>query len=122
MAELAQRVRDHGSRRRLAVRPADDDRAAQRDELGEELGARTAFDPTCVRSGDDDLRAGGWRRLAADLDVDAGERIEKDRLADVPASDLRPPRPREVRVRGEPGAADADEVEASPGERLGAHR
>ena len=39
VTELAQDVRDHRGGRRLPVRAADDDRASQRDELGEELRA-----------------------------------------------------------------------------------
>ena len=57
VAELAEDVRDHRRRRRLAVRAADDDRAAQRDELGEELGARATLDASGVRRRDDDLEA-----------------------------------------------------------------
>ena len=42
-AELAQDVRDHRGRRGLAVRASDDDRAASRDELGEERCARPSL-------------------------------------------------------------------------------
>ena len=38
VSELAEDVRDHRGRRRLPVRATDDDRAAKRDQLGEELG------------------------------------------------------------------------------------
>ena len=57
VAELAQRVRDHGCGGRLSVRAADDDRAAERDELGEELGARAPLHAAGVRRRHDDLRS-----------------------------------------------------------------
>ena len=38
-AEPRKAVRDHPGRRRLAVRPRDDDRAPERDQLGQKLGA-----------------------------------------------------------------------------------
>jgi hypothetical protein len=43
-SELPEDVRDHRGRRRLAVRTGDDDRVAQRDELGEQLGPAPARD------------------------------------------------------------------------------
>ena len=122
VTELAQDVRDHRRRRRLAVRAADDDRRAERDELREELGARATLDPARVRGRDDDLEAVRRGRLAADVDVDVRDGLEEDRVARVPAAHLRAPGPREVRVRGETGAADPDEVEAAAGERELAHR
>ena len=90
VAELAQDVRDHRGRRRLSVRAADDDRAAQRDELREELGARPPLDTSRVRRRDDDLEARRRRGLASDVDLDAVERLEEDRLARVPAATSAP--------------------------------
>src|SRR5262245_18154797 len=66
---------------------------------------------------DDHLEA-GWRlRLAADVELDAVERLQEDRVLRVPPAHLRAPALREVRVRREPGAADPDEVDAATGER-----
>ena len=61
VAELAQDVRDHRGRRRLAVSAAYHDRAAKRHELREELGARATMDTARVRRRDDDLEVGGRR-------------------------------------------------------------
>ena len=51
-AELGEDEGDHPGRRRLPVRAGDDDRAPQRDELGEEVGARRPGDGR-VRARDD---------------------------------------------------------------------
>ena len=71
-AELAQDERDHRRRRRLAVRAADDDRPAQRDELGEELRPRDVPRPgrVCAVETTTSKPAGG-AGLATDVDVDA---------------------------------------------------
>ncbi len=122
VAELTEGVRDHGGRRRLPVRAADHDRGAQRDDLGEEVRARSAFDPSRVRRRDDDLEALRRSGLAADLDIDAANCLEKDRVPDVPARDLGAPGARDVRVRRQAGATDPDEVETPTGERKSAHR
>ena len=121
MAELAQHVGHHRGRGRLAMSATDDDRAAQGDELGEELRTRTAFDSTCVGRRDHDLRSRRRRRLTADVDLDVVERVEEDRVARVPALDLGSQRAREVRVRREPRTADSDEVEAPPRQWERAH-
>ena len=117
VAELPEDVRDERRRRRLSVCATDDDRPTQPDELGEEVGARPARNSSRVRRRDHDLEPGRRPRVAGDVHVDAFERVEEDRLPEVPARDLRPPRPREVRVRRESGATDADEVELAALER-----
>ena len=122
VAELAKDVRDHRSCRRLAVGAADDDRATERDELREELCARAPLDATRVRRRDDDLEAGRRSGLAAEIDVHAFHRLEEDRVAHVPAGDLRTPGAREVRVGGHARSADPDEVEAPTGEGQLVHR
>ena len=48
--ELGEDERDHPGRRRLSVRAGDDDRAPERDELGEEVRPRRARRPTGTRS------------------------------------------------------------------------
>ena len=121
VTELTQRKRDHRRRGRLAVRAGDDDRPAQRDELVEEIGARTSFDLRRVRGGHDDLPASARRRLPAEIDVDAVQGAEVGRLVPIPARDLGSPGPGEEGVGGEAGAADADEVDAPSGEREPAH-
>ena len=121
VAELAEDEGDHRGRRGLPVRAADDDRAPKRDELGEELRARAAFHPARVRGRDDDLEPGRRLRLAADVHLDALERLQEDRLARVPPARLGAPASHDVRVRREPRAADPDEVEAPAGERLARH-
>ena len=88
-------VRDHRCGGRLAVRAADDDRAAERDELGEELGARAPLDATGVRRRHDHLRFRGRRRLTADVHIDAGERTRGRSCRARPT--LRPPLPRRAR-------------------------
>ena len=60
-------------RRRLAVRARDDDRAAQRDELGEELSARPAAGAARVRGRDHRLPAVADDRLGRDLHLHAAE-------------------------------------------------
>ena len=109
-AELGEDEGDHPGRRRLAMGSGDDDRAAQRDELGEELGARR---PRHVGIGarHDGLPPLRHDRLGRDLDPDALELPQIRRLDAVPAADLGSPRPREEGVGGEAGAADADEPE-----------
>ena len=59
---LAQRVRDHRGRRRLAVRAGDDDRRLRRDQLGEECRARRPVAPGQVGRRDDRLEALGRQR------------------------------------------------------------
>ena len=61
----------------------------------------------------------GGMRLSPEVDVDRRvERLAEDRLVLVPAAHLCAPGAGDVRVRGEPGAPDPDEVQAPPGERL----
>ena len=115
-AGLVQDERDHRRGRRLPVGAADDDRRLRGDELGEEVGARDAVDPVPVRGRDDDLPAVGRRRLAAEVDLDPLERAEEDRVPGLPAAHLGAEGAGHVRVGGEAGAADADEVEAATGE------
>ncbi len=120
-AELAEHEGDHRRGRRLAVGAPDDDRPPKRHELGEELGPRPALDAPPMRGRDDDLESGRRRRLAADVDGNPVERLHEDRLAEVPAAHLRPPRARDVRVRREPCASDADEVDPPALQRPVAH-
>ena len=108
-AELGEDERDHRRRRRLAVGAGDDDRAAQRDELGEELRSCPAAAAARVRGRDHGLPAVADDRLGRDLHLDAVERREIRGLDPVPAAHLRPPRAGEERVRRQPRAADADE-------------
>ncbi len=119
LAELPQHVRDHRGSGRLAVSAADDDRAAQRDELGEKgrSGARAASDAACMGGRNDELEAGRRHRVAAQVDLDPVQGLEEDRLARLPAAHLGAPGPRNVGIRREPGAADPDEVEPSAFER-----
>ena len=121
-AELAEHERDHGRGRRLAVGASDHDRPPERDELGEELGPRASFDAPEVGARDDDLETRRRLRLAADVDRDSVERLHEDRLPEVPAAHLRSPRARDVRVRGEPRSADADEVDPPALQRAVARR
>jgi hypothetical protein len=51
IAAAQQRVGDHRGRRRLAVRAGDRDRALQRAELGEQLGARAVAQAALARGG-----------------------------------------------------------------------
>jgi hypothetical protein len=111
VAELPQHERDHGGRRRLPVGPAHDDGATEPDELGEELRAGTALHPAGVGRRDDHLEPGGRVRLAANIGRYPLKGLEKDRLANIPAPHLGAPLPGEVRIRGEAGASDADEVD-----------
>src|SRR6185295_14129658 len=71
---------------------------------------------------DDDLEVGGRRRRAPEVDVDTLDRFEEDRLARVPAANLGAPLTSEVRVGGQPGPADPDEVETPTLEWSSAHR
>ena len=112
-AGLGESEGDHRRGRPLSVRAADDDRAAQRDELGEELRAPAAGHGR-VGGGDDGLPARAYDRLGSDLDVDPGERVEVRRPDAVPAADLGAPGPRELGVGRETRAADADEPEPAP--------
>ncbi len=68
-------------------------------------------DSSRVRRRDDDLEPERWPGsppMSTSMPSSASRKIVS---RDVPARDLCAPRPREVRVRGEPGAPDADEVE-----------
>ena len=117
-AEPVEAEGDHRARRRLAVRPGDDDRAAKGDELGEELGPRPPVDLAGEGGRDVDLPAvGRLRRLGRDLDRDAFEMPEVRRLDAIPAGDLGAPRAREERVAAHAGAADAGDPDAPTGER-----
>ena len=120
-AELAEHEGDHRRGRRLAVGAPDDDRPPKRRRA--RRGARPAGGPRRARMGgrDDDLESGRRRRLATDVDGDPVERLHEDRLAEVPAAYLRPPRARDVRVRREPRAPDTDEVDPPALERPVAH-
>src|SRR5262249_34051152 len=111
--DLVERERDHRRGRPLAVRPGDDDRAAEPDEPGEELGARH---PRNARIGgrDDGLPALGADGLRRDLDLDAREPGEVRGPDAAPPPPLRAPGAGELRVGGEPGTADPDEPEAAP--------
>ena len=121
--EPVEAERDHRARRRLAVRAGDDDRAAQRDELGEQVGARPALDAARERGRDVDLPARRRRRrLGRDLDGDALEMPQVRRLDAIPAGDLGAPRVREERVRAHAGAADPGDPDAPTGERLRGRR
>ena len=69
-AETLEAERDHPARRRLAVRPGNHDRVAQRDELGQELGARLARN--APGKGRRDVRLPAFRRhgwVIRDLDL-----------------------------------------------------
>src|SRR5262245_25529169 len=104
---------DHRGGRRFAVRTRDHDRALQRDELGEKLGTRPAFDLLAIRGRDDDLVPTlGHDRLRRDLDDDVVEPLQIRSLDTVPTADVGPPSPREQRIPGEPRAADADEPDS----------
>ena len=111
--------RDHRGRRRLAVRAGDDDRALQRDELGEELGASPPRHAAGERGGDDDLPAVAARLGSGEIStsIPPPDAREVRRVDAVPAADLGAPRARQERVAREAGAADADEPEPPTGER-----
>ena len=111
-------IRDHPRRRRLPVRATDDDRRVRRHELGEEAPPEAS------------LRSGACARSRRRLPTRAGAPARRrdrprhrrassgrsSRAASQPRT-FAPQRARDVRVCGEPGAADADEVEPPPGER-----
>ena len=121
--ESVEAERDHRTRRRLAVRAGDDDRAAERDELREQIGPRPARDPSGKCGGDVHLPAGRRLRwLRRDGDVDPGQMREVGRVDAVPAGHLGAPRMRDERVCAHSRAADAGDPDASTGERLRARR
>ena len=119
-AELLQREGDHGARRRLAVRPCDHDRVSQRDELGEQLGTGLPGDASRERRRRERLPTlRRLRRLVRDLDVDPLELLEVRGMHSVPAAHLRPPRPREQRVRAHARPADTGDPESASVKRRG---
>ena len=118
--EPVEAERDHRGRRRLAVRSRDDDRTAQRDELGEQVGARPAVDEARERGRHEDLPARRrCGRLRRDRHGDVRRKMrEIGRLVAIPACDLGTPRARDERVRAHAGAADPGDPDAPTGERL----
>ena len=89
--------------------------AARRARRGTPRATRPATPGTPTRRRPPSRRARPARR--DELDREPAERGEVRRLDAIPAADLGPPRARELRVRREPGAADADEPEPAPVKR-----
>ena len=109
---------DHRRGRRLPVRAADDDRAAQRDELGEEARGRGPEHAWAVeRTTSSRPAAKGRRRRPHPRPRASPGRSSRARPSHTPR------RPRHVRCRvgRKAGAADPDEVEATPRERRVGH-
>ena len=123
-AEPVEAERDHRARRRLAVRAGDDDRAAQRDELGEQVGARPALDAAGERGRD--VRPPS-RRAAAAARARSSRR-SPSRWARYGVSTRSQPATSaphacaSERVRAHAGAADPGDPDAPTGERLRARR
>ncbi len=115
LAELLEAEGDHGRGRRLPVCTGDDDRAPERDELGQKVGTALSLDPP-REGGRDDRLESGWTgdRIRSDRDGDplGADTGQVGRLDPVPTRHLGTPRPRQDPVGAEPGAADADQPEA----------
>ena len=95
--ELREDEGDHPRRRRLPVRAGDDDRAPERDELGEELRARPPLHLLGVRGRDDRLPALAHDRLRAQL---RARRLRaRGDTASRPDPSRRPPHPTRARGR-----------------------
>ena len=116
-ARLVQDVRDHRGRRALAVRPRDDDRVAAARRARQEVRPRASPRTPWYAAETTASHPSGTTGSGADLDAHAAERREVRRLDAVPAADLGAPRARELRVRREARAADADEPEPPAVER-----
>ena len=107
-----EREGDHRRRRRLAVRAADDDRRPQRRRA--RRGSRPAACPrrgACARSETTTSHPSGAAARRRGRPRRPSSVSSEDRLARVPTAHLGAPGPRDVRVGGEAGAADPDEVE-----------
>src|SRR3954454_4163643 len=104
---------DHPRGRRLAMCARDDDRFAQRDELGKQLRPAPAGDAVRESARDVYLPAlRRRRRIVRDLDVDPDKLVEVRRADTIPAAQLRSPRPRERGVAAHAGSADAGDPDA----------
>ena len=83
------------------MRAGDHDRALQRDELGQEIGAGPALDLVAIRGRNDNLAPALWHdRLGRELYRYAPKRRQVGRLNPVPAAHFRAPGASQERIAG----------------------
>jgi len=130
-AAAQEHVRRHRRRRGLAVCAGDGDRALERTELRQQLGAREVGQPPLARGGalgvlerdggrvhDLDAVAGGDVRggvADVDLDPERGQRPQSAGVGAIGARDGGAELGRHARVAAHPGPAETDQVQPPPG-------